>query len=305
MATLISTSGMAIILDNLALSYSDLLTGILPGAYILKNLSGSLYNTGTTSSSIFPNLSDLAEANDYYNALYSMYTGAGSSLLGSNIASNSQLTIGSNPLFDITSSTKAGFNGVLYALDSLVVKYAGSTGYTSLANYISGTGLQVSALFSALYYIVRGAYLNSSTTSSVTNVFPPTGLIVATLVSGALSTVLYPTVNGYTSPTFTDSYGNTTYVGGFLAPIGFGPCASIKAVATNSISGTCTVTVYAPNQSGVSSTWSGVLDNASAGTGVTLTPTHGGDMLYGSPTAVSTSGTASGVSLTIQTISLR
>jgi hypothetical protein len=305
MATLILTTGMAIILDDLALAYNDLLSGILPANYLLKNLSQSLFNSTGTPSPIFPNLSDLSEANDYYTAIYNMYTGSGSSILGSNVLTTSQLTVGSNPLFDYKSCVKSAFTGIIYSLNNLVTKYAGTTGYTSLINYLTGTGLQVSGAFSALYYLTTGAYLNNSQTTPVINVFPPTGVIVATLASGVFSAGYYPVLNGYTSPTFTDAYGNTTYVGGYLVPVGFGPCETIKAVVTNTISGTCTVTVMAPNQSGVSSTWTGVLDNDTAGTSVVLTPTISGNYLYGVPTSVITSGTASDVSLTIQTVSLR
>lgn len=300
MTALISTTGMGIVTDKLGLTYSELLSGIYQSAYTLQGLASSFYNTVGTASTIFPDPTDIQQANDYYSDISSMYSSKSStSALGLDASYQSNFSLSSNGLFYYISAVKSGFRNELTALDNRVVKYDTSGTYTSLVSYLTGASIQVSSLFANMYYLVRNIYL------PVANVYSPTGVVLGTLSSGSFTAGNFPTVNGYTSPVPTqDSYGNKIYLGGCQVPLGFAPCHTIRARATAAISGTCNITATALNQNGVSSTWTGSLSNVALGATVTLTNSSG-YYLNGPLTALTFSGTATTPSFVVETVSLR
>ena len=294
MATLISTTGMATVCDQYALAYTSLQSGIQPANYLLQTLADT-----TLYSTVFPNASDRSEANNYFNDISRMYSSINNN---NNLSSNNGGFAGasSSGKFNFINTVQSAFSGALNSLDWEVNQFVLTNQYTTLIQYLIGTSLQLSGTFADMYYITRGAFIPA------TYVFAPTGVNLGTVTSGTVVLGSFPTANAYTSPAPTvNAYGYNTYVGNLMNPIGFAPCQVIKAVTTAAISGTCGVTVTAPNQSGGSSTWTGTLDNLASGTTVVLTPTISGNYLGGTPTAITFTGTATTPSFTVQTVSLR
>lgn len=294
MATLISTTGMATVCDQLALAYSSLQSGIYPANFLLQTLANT-----TLYTSVFPDAADRSEANNYFNDISRMY----SSINNSNtLSSNNGGFAGasSNGKFNFVNLVQSAFSGELNSLDWEINQFVLTNNYTTLVQYLTGTGLQVSGTFADMYYITRTAYIPTA------SIFAPTGVVLGTITVGTVVLGAFPTTNGYTSPAPTvNSYGYNTYIGNLANPIGFAPCQVIKAVTSAAIVGTCEVTVTAPNQSGVSSTWTGTLDNLNINSTIILTPTINGNYLGGTPTAITFAGTATTPSFTIQTVSLR
>jgi len=101
------------------------------------------------------------------------------------------------------------------------------------------------------------------------------------------------------------TFGNNLYLGGMPVAQAFAPVLTPAVKITTTINNNATVTVTAPNQLGVSRTWTAVINSATAGTLINLTPTNTGDRMNGTPTAISVSGPATAGALDVVTTAER
>ena len=140
------------------------------------------------------------------------------------------------------------------------------------------------------------------------SVFAPVEVAIATATITAADTATfadsYPRANGYSSPTpSTNSYGNAVYVGDLPMAQGFAAPVSVEALVTTAVSGTCAITIHAPNESGTAATWSATLDGLAIGAVAALTPSTTGSRIGGAITAVTVAGTATVGAATIRVAS--
>jgi len=132
---------------------------------------------------------------------------------------------------------------------------------------------------------------------------PQVPMAVVTITAGntATFTDTYPRANSYVNPPPTsDSYGNLVFAGGMPMAQGFAPPIAVEILVTANISGACAMTVTAPDQNGISRTWTATLDNLNAGGVCPLIPSSPGARIGGVITAVSIVGAASSGAATIQ-----
>jgi len=101
------------------------------------------------------------------------------------------------------------------------------------------------------------------------------------------------------------TFGNNLYLGSMPMAQAFAACKTPAVKITTTINNAASVTVTAPNQMGVSKTWTATIDNAIAGTVINLTPANPGDRINGAPTAITVSGPATAGALDVVTTAER
>ena len=304
--TLIAASSMAQVLDQITTTFNLQVPATDQGGADIITLAQSLYATGSAVSPIFPDPADIQQANDYFTALNGMVVASSSGTPLGVFTSTSQQGFAASTTGQLTRAVDAKykFRSILQSLDNLVTSYSAGT-YTTLVGYLAGTGLQVSVGFANLYWLVRGIQIAPA------NVFAPTSVNLSTYVvtgtcAGTLTAGAFPTTNGYTVPAPTvDAFGYNSYVGQAYSAQGFAPVHAGKVHITTNINGTLALTATFTNQNGLSHTWSGTLDNATAGTDISLTANTGGDYINSVCTAISFTGTVTAGAWGFHPIALR